>query len=266
MEHAQRVTDRSGEPSHVATAAGRVSQEGNCYAKRIPIASLPLLAARPDRVLRPRGHYPLHWYSDSVPFHASASTRPNPATQLCAGSEWLYLKLYTGALTADKLLGTSVKELTELLLAQGLIDRWFFVRYADPDPHLRLRFHQGSATTDRFYAELLPTVYRWADKLQQAGLVRQVQTDTYLRELERYGNDTMKASEQLFFHDSQAVVAFLSSPGRGDEVVRWQFAFGGVDRLLRDFRYALPDQARLLRGLQRRISRSLASHVNCGDR
>ena len=121
---------------------------------------------------------------------------------------------------------------------------------ADPEPHLRLRFHRTPAATDRFYAELLPAVYQWADELQRAGQVHQVQTDTYQRELERYGNNTMEASEQLFFYDSQAVVTFLASPDRNDEIARWQFAFGGVDRLLRDFRYTLPDKARFLKVLR----------------
>ena len=171
--------------------------------------------------------------------------------EFAPGSEWLYVKLYTGGPTADKLLGTSVPELTERLLSQGLIDRWFFIRYADPEAHLRLRFHRSPAASDRFYAELLPTVYAWADALRQAGLVQQVQTDTYRRELERYGNDTMVASEELFFHDSRAVVRWLASPGRGDEEARWQFAFGGMDRLLNDFRYTLPDKVRLLDSLRK---------------
>ena len=196
-------------------------------------------------------------YTDEIiiPFVGSPApyrfTQPNHSVvtvqrDFTIGSEWLYLKLYTGAATADKLLGTAVKELTEQLLSQGLIDRWFFIRYADPDTQLRLRFHQTPESTERFYQELLPLVYQWANELQQLGLVRHVQTDTYQRELERYGNDTMEASEQLFFHDSQAVVSFLSSPQRSNEEARWQFAFGGVDHLLHDFRYTLPDKVRLL--------------------
>ena len=181
-----------------------------------------------------------YWFAQT---HRAAPTLPRDFTP---GSEWLYLKLYTGAPTADKLLGTAVKELSERLLTQGLIDRWFFVRYADPDSHLRLRFHRPPEAAGRFYSELLPSVYQWADQLQQSGRVRHVQTDTYRRELERYGHDTMEASEQLFFHDSQAVVAFLGSPDRGDEGARWQLAFGGVDQLLRDFRYTLPDKERFL--------------------
>ena len=187
-----------------------------------------------------------------TPYLFTQPNRPISAAQraFTLGSEWLYIKLYTGAATADKLLGTAVKELTERLLLLGLIDQWFFVRYADPDPHLRIRFHRSPAATEQFYSELLPAVYQWADQLQQSGLVRQVQTDTYRRELERYGNDTIEASEQLFFHDSQAVVSFLSSPDRSNEEARWQLAFGGVDCLLNDFRYTLPDKVRLLSRLR----------------
>ena len=224
------------------------------------------------------GHYTneiiIPFVSNPAPYRFTQSNPSVPTIQrdFTLGSEWLYLKLYTGAPTADKLLGTAVKELTERLLSQGLIDRWFFIRYADPDAHLRLRFHRPLEATERFYSELLPSVYRWSDQLQQSGLIQQIQTDAYQRELERYGNDTMEASEQLFFHDSQAVVNFLSSPERSNEEARWQLAFGGVDRLLHDFRYTLPDKVRLL-GLLRQayldefaITRALRRQLNTNYR
>ena len=57
------------------------------------------------------------------------------------GSEWLYYKLYTGHKTADFILTEVIKPLTEEFLEKGLIDKWFFIRYADPKHHIRLRFH-----------------------------------------------------------------------------------------------------------------------------
>ena len=57
------------------------------------------------------------------------------------GDEWLYYKLYCGARTSDVILTETIKPVTEYLLNQGLIDSWFFIRYGDPDFHIRIRFH-----------------------------------------------------------------------------------------------------------------------------
>ncbi len=40
----------------------------------------------------------------------------------------------------NELLTGPVAELCEEALATGEAASWFFIRYADPDPHLRLRF------------------------------------------------------------------------------------------------------------------------------
>jgi len=60
------------------------------------------------------------------------------------GDEWIYFKLYSGAQTADRILESSIKPSMDNLL-KGKIDQWFFVRYADPDLHLRVRVHCRSS-------------------------------------------------------------------------------------------------------------------------
>ncbi len=34
-----------------------------------------------------------------------------------------------------------LRDFSETVMSAGLADSWFFIRYADPDPHLRIRFH-----------------------------------------------------------------------------------------------------------------------------
>ncbi|MEK8106376.1 thiopeptide-type bacteriocin biosynthesis protein [Micromonospora sp. M12] len=56
------------------------------------------------------------------------------------GGEWLYALVYCSGERQDELLRAVPA------LAAGLdVDRWFFLRYGDPDPHLRLRFHGAPA-------------------------------------------------------------------------------------------------------------------------
>src|SRR5262249_21929470 len=57
------------------------------------------------------------------------------------GGEWFYAKLYGGTATADRLLRDEIAPFVGELLEEGVIDRWFFIRYTDPNPHLRLRMH-----------------------------------------------------------------------------------------------------------------------------
>ena len=78
---------------------------------------------------------------------AGAAPRPAPAPppavrrRFPPGSEWLYAKLYTGAATADRVLRDVVGPVTRSALRAGAVDGWFFIRYGDPDWHLRWRLH-----------------------------------------------------------------------------------------------------------------------------
>jgi hypothetical protein len=60
-----------------------------------------------------------------------------PCRRFPPGSAWLYAKLYTGPATADQVLQEVVRPVTAAALTAGAADRWFFIRYGDPDWHLR---------------------------------------------------------------------------------------------------------------------------------
>ncbi|WAC01060.1 lantibiotic dehydratase [Lacinutrix neustonica] len=58
------------------------------------------------------------------------------------GDEWLYYKFYCGERVGEKLLNQAIKPIVDELEANNLIDKWFFIRYADKDGHhLRFRIH-----------------------------------------------------------------------------------------------------------------------------
>jgi thiopeptide-type bacteriocin biosynthesis protein len=149
------------------------------------------------------------------------------------GSEWLYVKLYTGPATADQVLHEMVRPVVESALGSGAADRWFFVRYSDPDWHLRLRFH-GQA--DRLTSEVLPALQTSAAPLLDDGRLWRLQLDTYEREVERYGGTAGIELAERFFHvDSEAILALAGSnagDARGD--IRWRLAVAGMHHLLVD--------------------------------
>ena len=100
------------------------------------------------------------------------------------GSEWLYAKLYTGPATADDVLTRLAAPVVRSALGSGAADSWFFIRYADPHGHLRLRLH---GPPERLHHEVLPHLQKAADPFLDDGSVWRLQLDTYEREVERYG-------------------------------------------------------------------------------
>jgi lantibiotic biosynthesis protein len=149
------------------------------------------------------------------------------------GSEWLFAKLYTGTATADRVLRDVLAPVVREALAAGWSDGWFFIRYGDPEWHLRVRFHgDPEALTGR----VLPALHAGVTPLLDDGRLWKLQLDTYEREVERYGGPLgIGLVERLFQADSEAVLEILDML-EGDEGadVRWRLAFYGVDALLND--------------------------------
>jgi thiopeptide-type bacteriocin biosynthesis protein len=185
----------------------------------------------PDSPLRQREQESEGAPSGGPAHSAPGETFPAPRRRFSPGSEWLYAKLYTGPATADRVLTETVRPLVDEVTRLGLVGGWFFIRYADPEPHLRLRFH---GEPRRLAAELLPRLEAAVAPLVEDGRVWRVQLDTYVREVERYGGDEgILLAERLFCLDSECVLSILESvPGDEGLEWRWKLALGGVDLLL----------------------------------
>jgi len=122
------------------------------------------------------------------------------------GSEWLYIKIYTGIKTADIILEEIIKPLVKDFQQNQYILKWFFVRYNDPKPHLRIRFKLSD--TENYQ----PVSQRINDILQgyiESGEISNILIDTYKREIERYGDNTIEEAETLFCHNSLFVLECL---------------------------------------------------------
>ena len=181
------------------------------------------------------------------------SDRPAPAVRrsFAPGSEWLYAKLFTGTSTADRLLTECVGPVVRQAMQTGAADRWFFIRYGDPEWHLRLRLH---GTPARLYGEVLPELNAALESRFGDGQLWRLQLDTYEREAERYGGqEGILVAEELFHADSETVLELVGLLG-GDEgaVARWRLALWGIDLLLGDLGFDLA--RKLLWARQRRDS------------
>ena len=151
------------------------------------------------------------------------------------GDSWIYFKIYTGHKTADKILTDIIRPIAYQLIEQKIIDKWFFIRYGDPKYHLRIRFH---LTKLENIFPVINSFYPHFNKYLNLDLIWKIQTDTYKREVERYGISSMCLSEELFYHDSKLNVDFLNLiKGSEDEDIRWLFSLKSIDSLLNSFKY-----------------------------
>ncbi len=150
---------------------------------------------------------------------------------LIPGSEWLYFKLYTGMKSADIILADTIRPLTDMLLKNKAIDEWFFIRYMDPRFHLRFRM---KIAKEGSFDDVMRAFHRAFHPLVENGLVINVVMDCYKREVERYGENSMELSEEVFSADSVAIadiVARLRATGDSDES-RWLLGMNLVDDTL----------------------------------
>ncbi len=187
----------------------------------------------------------------TVPAPAAVAVRASAAPIRHAfppGSEWLMAKLYAGPALVDRVLTEVAAPLAESLRGAGAVTKWFFLRYGDPDWHLRLRLH---GDPERLVREAIPALHAATDALVADGRLHRVQLDTYVREVQRYGGDAaMEPCETLFHADSAAAAAFVGdAAGDAGLDARWRFAFVGMDRLLADLGFDLAGRRTLMESL-----------------
>lgn len=201
-----------------------------------------------------------HTYAHEIvlPFHnpsAPAYTAIDPPAvdlpqrRFSVGSEWLYLKIYAGEKASDALLVEQLYPVIQELLSQQTVQQFFFIRYLDQDPHLRLRF-RGNPHIE-FYHYVIRRVEQVLHPYVQSGVVHKIQTDTYQRELERYGMNKMPVCERFFHHDSLSTLQFMKQTGEAfDENLRFAFAAHKVDNLLTGLSFNMEERCILLSTLK----------------
>jgi len=188
----------------------------------------------------PEGHYV---HELVIPFvRKEATARPqlrlrsaapgSIARSLQPGSPWLYAKLYAGTSGIDQILRL-LAPVVRSAIGSGAADQWFFIRYGDPDWHLRLRLH---GAPERLRGEVLAALQSAVAALIGTGQVWRFQLDTYEQEVERYGGPNgIALAEKIFHADSDAalgIVELLSGDEGAD--ARWRLSMRGMDMMLED--------------------------------
>jgi thiopeptide-type bacteriocin biosynthesis protein len=165
------------------------------------------------------------------------------------GTEWVQLNLYAASSAADDVLRALVAPQVAHALRSVTADRWFFVRYSQPDWHLRLFLHGEPAA---LLTGVVPSLHAAAAALLQDGRLWKLQVDTYRREVGRYGGpEGIEIAEAIFQADSEAVLGIVELlEGDDGEHARWRLGLRGIDLLLSDLGLELSDKRELMRTLR----------------
>lgn len=172
------------------------------------------------------------------------------------GTEWLYYKIYGGFKTNDDII---VKLHTPLqtLIQQGILKKWFFLRYFDPGAHLRVRMQLNNVQqVDRVldpFTSLLNNYYN-------DGLIWKVSLDTYQREYERYGFAGIDNVESIFHYDSDVCLQLLSFvKDTGNENLRWMAALYAAESYMNLFGLGKLEKMNFSKAAKEGYARSLGS-------
>lgn len=129
----------------------------------------------------------------------------NDAHIIVPFNNWLYLKLYCNHSREEELIAFDIMDFCEILREKYGIE-YFFMRYVDPKPHIRLRFY----ASQELLLQVYPEVMNWYSQLFAKKIIGDMNISIYDREIERYGGNTLISyAENVFFEDSYIVEKLL---------------------------------------------------------
>lgn len=170
-------------------------------------------------------------YQD-VPFPGAVRQRDNQRV-LVPGSEWLYYKLYIHPIRSNELLKEYILPCIRGLKVQGLIKKWFFIRYADPEHHLRIRLHvhpkQAGFALQRFEKAM--------GELVSSGMIQSYHISTYERELERYTPELIEDCEDWFCAGTSLISEWVRLMPDDTSLVYYAVVLPAVNEMLKAFGY-----------------------------
>lgn len=163
------------------------------------------------------------------------------------GDDWLYYKIYVGNASANTVLIEYLRPFTKELLEKKLIKIWFYIRYQDPDPHIRFRVKMSDISS---LGEIIFLFKELTTPINRE-IIRKIETCDYNRELERYGIGTIEYTEELFFYDSQLILDVIDIASDDEEC--FLFLLKILSVRIDSFKFDLEDKIKLLNKIQLRF-------------
>lgn len=147
------------------------------------------------------------------------------------GEDWLYYKIYCDEHEANELLISLNKKVVNSLRKENLIEKYFFIRYRDPDFHIRLRLFVPNAANLK---KIITVVNMY---IRRSTSVHSILIDIYEREILRYGKEVISYAEDIFFIDTKYAFKLINLSNCKDDVFFYTMIVLSVNHLLEDFGY-----------------------------
>lgn len=165
------------------------------------------------------------------------------------GSEWLYAKFYLDAVQETRFLLEHCSRFCKTMLQQNIITDWFFVRYSDSRPHIRLRFRGDQSNIISY---LLPALHNLSLKLLEDRSIQEMAIASYEREVERYGGEELiEFAEAFFSADSITTLSLLAiQTSKKTQLSEECIAALSLLDILKQFRLSSTQQIELLSAAQ----------------
>ncbi|MFJ9361446.1 lantibiotic dehydratase [Streptomyces mirabilis] len=131
---------------------------------------------------------------------ASPRSVLTPVEHHAPGGAWFYAQVMAIPQTHDDV-ACALDEMTRKM--SDVVDKWHFLRFFSPEPHLRLRV--------RFTSDgAAPQMLQYLEELRQQRMIREVRLCAYEPETGRYGGtEATAATEDIFCLDSHTTTAQL---------------------------------------------------------
>lgn len=124
-------------------------------------------------------------------------------------ADWTYFKIYLPAPQISAFLAEKLGPWIQELKKECPRLSWFFVRYVDPEPHIRLRMQHGPLSVLR----RIERGIAWLRKQEREGQIRRFEIAPYQPEWLRYPPSLLSDCEAIFHASSEWVLQLLLDKG-----------------------------------------------------
>lgn len=162
------------------------------------------------------------------------------------GNKWFYYKIYCGTKFSDKILKDDFPDLLTNLKNEESIKKWFYIRYSDPDNHIRLRLeiNDNDPTSS---AKIISVLNSCFNSHINEGIISKIEMGTYDREYERYEGEFINIAESIFHHDSLLTLNLLKNISNADDL--WLYAIKTIDTYFNIFNIDLDTKYEVAKNL-----------------
>jgi thiopeptide-type bacteriocin biosynthesis protein len=193
-----------------------------------------------EEVLTEDGHEYVIPFKELIPqrqapypiiYQNSPNNIPSSESYLHLGSECVYLKLFTNSAGQNTLLTTDVDKFLNKLKKKNLLNYWFFIRYADPSPHLRIRLFLKNKND---WGTLIKDLNLFERNLYKSSKIWSLQLETFKRDFDGDENDKWYGFDKYSFLDSERTLNLFQRHEfqHWSEANKWLYALDMTNRYL----------------------------------